>query len=172
MKIKGLILGYAILSCMMVSCKFQNDSVTALSGSDFHDIQASQFTLADSIILMENLHELNYPKDQIIKMEPVIRKDWLMILVRYPGGCADHHFKLYGSPSFMESYPVQNNLFLAHDNNDDACSAIVSDTLIFNLYPLKQAYIDGYGSPGMVHLNLYAPGADEPFAPYLKYKIE
>ena len=61
----------------------------------------------------------------------------LLVDVTYSGGCAEHDFQLFISPAtFLESNPVQANLWLQHENNDDACDGIVSETLRFDLTPV------------------------------------
>ena len=38
----------------------------------------------------------------------------------------------------MESYPVQVNILLSHKDNDGPCDMWVTETLIFNILPLKK----------------------------------
>lgn len=72
------------------------------------------------------------------------------------GGCRDHSYSLTMTPaSFMESYPVQANLYLRHDAHDDPCDAIVTDSVVFNLTPIVLLYRQMYGPTGQINLNLY-----------------
>jgi hypothetical protein len=81
----------------------------------------------------------------------------LTVGVRYGGGCEDHEFDLYMSPaSFLESHPVQANLYLRHDDRGDRCEAIVSENRKFNLNRLADLYHRCYpDSYGRVQLNVY-----------------
>lgn len=71
--------------------------------------------------------------------------DVLTVDVSYAGGCAQHFFQFCYDPSFLESAPVQVNVELSHDGQDDSCEAYPSETLMFDLVPLKQAWQSSYG---------------------------
>ncbi|MGA1865679.1 MAG: thrombospondin type 3 repeat-containing protein, partial [bacterium] len=83
--------------------------------------------------------------------------DRLQIKVSYGGGCREHEFKLAAWSYFLESYPVQANILLSHNANDDPCDAVISETLYFDLSPLKDEYRKMYpGDPhGSIILRLY-----------------
>ena len=55
---------------------------------------------------------------------------------------------------FMESNPVQVNIVLSHENNDDPCDAWITEGMVFNLLPLKKAYQGQYSASGKIILNL------------------
>jgi hypothetical protein len=57
--------------------------------------------------------------------------------------------------AFMESYPVQANLYLRHDAHDDPCDAIVTDSAEFDLGPIIGLYKQMYGASGQINLNLF-----------------
>jgi hypothetical protein len=89
--------------------------------------------------------------------------DTLNMLVRYGGGCKRHYFWLYMSPSvFMESEPVQANLYLKHFANNDMCEAYVADSLKFNLAPIRDLYEQMYGPQGSIRLNLFEYFTNQP----------
>lgn len=72
--------------------------------------------------------------------------DTLSVDVSYGGGCEDHDFSIcWPDQSFMESSPVQVGLEIWHDGHDDACDAWISETLTWDLTPLKQSYQAAYG---------------------------
>lgn len=72
------------------------------------------------------------------------------------GGCRDHSYSLTMTPAaFMESYPVQANLYLRHDDHDDPCDAIVIDSVHFDMTPMVVLYRQMYGSGGQINLNLF-----------------
>jgi hypothetical protein len=82
--------------------------------------------------------------------------DVLTISLTYSGGCNDHDYQLYMSPAaFMESYPVQANLYLWHNGYDDACDAIIGEDVRFDITPIAMLYGSHYpGSGGIVILNV------------------
>lgn len=84
--------------------------------------------------------------------------DILTLTAGYSGGCADHDFVLCMSPAaFLESYPVQANLYLRHDSHGDMCEALISEVLEFDLRPVASLFQYYYpGSEGMVYLNVHA----------------
>ena len=76
--------------------------------------------------------------------------------VTYGGGCADHDFQLFMSPpTFLESNPVQANLWLQHEDNDDACDGIVSETLRFDLTQVLDLHREIYGRDDEIILNVF-----------------
>jgi hypothetical protein len=73
-----------------------------------------------------------------------ITGDTLTIEASYGGGCETHEFQICWDQLFLESEPVQVGLEVWHDANGDSCEAYLSETLSFDLAPLKQAWQDGY----------------------------
>ncbi|MCB9673560.1 MAG: hypothetical protein H6737_00505 [Alphaproteobacteria bacterium] len=74
-----------------------------------------------------------------------IAGDTLSVDVEYGGGCAMHDWTLcWPDATFAESNPVQVTLDLLHDDHDDACDAVVLDTIELDLAPLRQAWRDAY----------------------------
>lgn len=86
----------------------------------------------------------------------------LEVYVSYGGGCGDHEFILLGRPDFMESYPVQINLYLHHTNIDDYCDAIVSDTLCFDVRRVAELYEGVYQSCDDILINVLDCNLDDP----------
>lgn len=82
--------------------------------------------------------------------------DSLSVNVSYGGGCEEHLFTLcWPSQSFMESDPVQVSLQIWHGGEPDMCEAYLTDTLSFDLSPLKAAWKEAYGDgPGTIIINL------------------
>ena len=79
---------------------------------------------------------------EIVSAEVV--DDVLTVGVRYGGGCREHRFQLVASSTFAESEPVQTPVVLTHDARGDLCRALLSETLRYDLTPLKQAYRRAY----------------------------
>ena len=85
--------------------------------------------------------------------------DTLTATVAYSGGCEDHTFTLCWDGSFLESAPVQVRLELLHTGPPDPCEAYPSETLGFDLTPLREAYGAAYGTEtGVITVNLATRG--------------
>ena len=78
------------------------------------------------------------------RFAPFIEDDTLTITVSYSGGCEDHEFTLVASDAFMESYPVQLQVSLAHDANNDLCRGYPTEAYAFDLTPIKALYREVY----------------------------
>ncbi len=86
----------------------------------------------------------------------------LKVYVNYGGGCGDHDFILLGRPNFMESYPVQIDLYVHHSNIDDYCDAIVSDTLCFDVRRVAELYEGVYQSCDDILINVLDCNLNDP----------
>ena len=73
-----------------------------------------------------------------------IMGDTLTVTVSYGGGCRTHQLTLVASNVFLESYPVQLGVSLAHEANGDLCRAWLTEEYDFDLTPIKRMYQDGY----------------------------
>ncbi len=83
--------------------------------------------------------------------------DTLTLNISYSGGCEEHEFELYMSPAvFMESFPVQANIYLRHNGNGDACEAYITEDISFNISKIAENYRNSYFSrAGTVILNVF-----------------
>ncbi len=90
----------------------------------------------------------------------------LELEVEYGGGCEDHVIDLVAWGGWLESFPVQVNVLLAHESNDDPCDALIQDERRFDLTPLRDEYLASYGAAvgdsTVVILRLSAPGGHDP----------
>jgi hypothetical protein len=85
-----------------------------------------------------------------------IVEDTITLNVTYSGGCKEHCFSLYMSPaSFLESSPVQANLYLRHNSNGDACEAFINKTISFDLRPIAELYKSLYGIYDEIAINVF-----------------
>jgi hypothetical protein len=109
----------------------------------------------DSIdIFIDDIGYQNAPRDSFVFNRVKLIQNFLLLNVSYGGGCEEHIFLLI-STSFMESNPVQVNVVLSHEDNDDPCDAWITEELVFNLLPLKKAYQEQYQLTfGKIILNL------------------
>jgi len=71
-------------------------------------------------IIIDDSYYQDAPKDPFIINKVRLFKNILYFNISYSGGCIKHDFQLFAS-SFMESDPVQVNVLLSHENNDDPC---------------------------------------------------
>jgi len=87
----------------------------------------------------------DWPRDALILRADSLQNPLLVLEVEFGGGCRDHEFDLVAWGGWMESFPVQVNVQLAHEDFDDPCDALITKTLRFDLAPLKAAYEASYG---------------------------
>jgi len=90
-----------------------------------------------------------------------VETDTLALRVQYSGGCAEHTFQLVAGRAFMESSPVQAGVQLFHDANGDVCRAQLTETVRFDLAPLKKQYREQYGRGAGVMLLRLAPDEEQ-----------
>ena len=91
-----------------------------------------------------------------------VQDDILSIDVSYSGGCETHTFTLVAEERFLESFPVQLRVSLAHNANSDTCEALITEVYHFDLTPIKEVYQKGYRTDqGTIVLRLKdAPPSD------------
>ena len=91
-----------------------------------------------------------------------IEGDTLRVNVSYTGGCETHAFTLVAEPRFLESFPVQLRVSLAHNANSDTCEDSITEDHQFDLTPIKEVYQKGYRTEtGTIVLRLKdAPPSD------------
>lgn len=58
-------------------------------------------------------------------------------VVRYGGGCEPHEFRLLTTGAIMKSMPPQMSVVLHHNANGDKCRALITDTVSFDLSPVR-----------------------------------
>ena len=73
-----------------------------------------------------------------------LQADTLTLNVSYSGGCETHAFTLVAEERFLESFPVQLRVSLAHNANGDTCEDSLTEDYHFDLTPLKEVYQKGY----------------------------
>ncbi len=112
---------------------------------------------------------ITLPRDAATIQSATVTGDTLRLRVTYAGGLVEHRFALYGV-GFKESYPVQVDVFLAHDARGDAGEALLTRDLSFDLSPLVQAYRESYASDGPIILRVHEPGATAPLSTAVRYE--
>ena len=73
-------------------------------------------------------------------LAPVLRGNTLSVTVSYGGGCGEHDLALIVYDNLLESNPVRLQTTLAHDAHGDRCKAYPTETLTFDLTPIKELY--------------------------------
>ena len=117
-------------------------------------------TWAGQVVITPDTDAPHWPSDQVTIQGFTIRGDSLELAVTFGGGCRDHGFTLLSDAAWMESYPVQVGVKLAHDANGDNCKALLSRVLRFDLSPLKAAYAASYqATSGIMKLNIRGTSA-------------
>lgn len=76
--------------------------------------------------------------DPINILKTEIQGDCLLIVVSFPGGCVNHEFRLSEVQS-TDIPPTQpTNLILEHEDFDDDCEALITQTLSFDLTKIRK----------------------------------
>ena len=105
------------------------------------------------IIINDSLYQ-SAPRDELIINNIQLLENILIINISYGGGCEDHIFRLI-STSFMESYPVQVNVLLSHEDNNDPCDMWITESKHYNISPLKLSYKKYYNNDsGKIIMNI------------------
>lgn len=87
-----------------------------------------------------------------------VKDDILHVFIEYNGGCRTHRFSLISSGTYLESYPVQLPMALAHDALSDPCRAMKHTVERFDLTSVKRTYLGNYKQGGPLMLQLREPG--------------
>ena len=82
--------------------------------------------------------------DEYVLNSATIIDDKLELNVSYGGGCEKHQFTLISTGVFLESFPVQLRVSLAHNANNDSCKAWLTDDYHFDLNAIKILYQAAY----------------------------
>jgi len=110
-------------------------------------------TTFDDIIIDDNYYQ-DAPQDPFVFNSVELNRNNLVLNISYGGGCEEHVFVLIAT-SFMESYPVQVNVVLSHEDNNDPCDAWITEEMIFSLLPLRKAWQEQYNKKsGAIIMNL------------------
>lgn len=146
-----------ILSALSVVALACSDSTEPITPNGYW---SANNTWAGQIVITPNADASYWPSDQVTIQGFTIRGDSLELAVTFGGGCGDHTFILLSDGAWMESYPVQVAVKLAHDANGDNCKALLSRVLRFDLSPLKAAYATSYqATSGIMKLNIRGTAA-------------
>ncbi len=122
-----------ILTIILFSCKGTEDST---STTPKKSQKAETVSTVKPIIIDANRKpsvELDF---SVLKWS--VKRDTLVAIVRYSGGCRDHSFNAYFSGGWLKSLPAQAVIELEHiDVENDPCRSLVKDTLKFDMTALR-----------------------------------
>lgn len=77
------------------------------------------------------------PQDHLTIQKTELKGDILYITISTGGGCRVHQYSLLSNGAIAESLPPQMWLYLGHNANQDMCKALITETIPFDLKPLK-----------------------------------
>jgi len=124
------------------------------------------FDSSHSIIVDFDTRPEAWPQDPLRLLSYSVEGSTLTLEVEHGGGCADHAYYLVAWGGWLESFPVQVNVLLAHEDNNDPCDALLRRELLFDLRPLRDAYLPVYGgggpAPTTIIMRLVVPDGEGP----------
>ncbi len=150
-KCTGIVLTVLFLStfgCQQM--QIDSDGLTSVSADDVIPVDTPYL---GTVVI--GAPDKKFGTDDYILNNVTIDKDTLQINVSYGGGCEKHEMTLIVSDSFLESFPVQLHVSLAHNANGDTCEAWLTEDYNFDMTPIKTMYQEAYRQEaGTIHLRL------------------
>jgi hypothetical protein len=106
----------------------------------------------DSISTIHVGSDLSLPdtNDAFSILNVALKGDILEIEVSYGGGCREHDFDLQFNGLYKKSMPAQAAIWLVHENQGDACRAMIQKKLYYNISSIRNPS----GKPGELHISL------------------
>jgi hypothetical protein len=133
---------------------------------DFHYLIHGLVGGSLPVLVAQSTQDTDWPRDAYQLGGVEAPRLALKAMVTYGGGCEQHRMDLVLWGGWMESFPVQINALITHDDGDDPCDAVISEERRFDLLPLREAYEDAYGpigdTPTTVILRLWDPLSGSP----------
>jgi hypothetical protein len=77
------------------------------------------------------------PADPYILNSLALTGNILTVDLSYSGGCEVHDFELCWDESYVKTSPEKITPFLSHNANNDPCDGPVTESLEFNLKPVR-----------------------------------
>ena len=136
-------LALSLLTLFTIGCERQLNEIIAKSDdTTIVDGEKDRKIGSGGVVIGDNANK--FGTDRYVLNAATITGDTLMINVSYSGGCATHQFTLVASDSFLESFPVQLRITLAHNANNDLCRAWLTEDYHFDFTSIKTLYQQGY----------------------------
>lgn len=145
MRLLKYAIGFALslLTLFAIGCERQLSEIIAKSDdTTVVDSGKDRKIGSEGVVIGGNANK--FGTDRYVLNAATITSDTLTINVSYSGGCATHQFTLVASDSFLESFPVQLRITLAHNANNDLCRAWLTGDYHFDLTSIKTLYQQGY----------------------------
>lgn len=145
MRLPKNVIGFTlvILIFFTIGCERQLNEIIAKSDdATVVDGETDGKLGSGSVVIGGNTKE--FGTDRYVLNAATITGDMLRINVSYGGGCRTHQFTLIASDSFLESFPVQLRITLAHNANNDLCRAWLTEDYHLDLTPIKAMYQEAY----------------------------
>ena len=118
------------------------------------------------LLVSPETRDVDWPRDAYTLGSVAVDGLTLTAELTFSGGCGEHRMDLVAWGGWMESYPVQVNALVTHDDGDDPCDGILVEERAYDLAPLREAYEAAYGTIGddrpTVVLRLWDPLAAGP----------
>ena len=133
---------FFVIGCQQVTNQVtgkSDDTSVSVSPDDVvpDEIQTGTVVIADAAVEEWGI-------DEYVLNAATITDDTLELNVSYSGGCEKHQFTLVSSGVFLESFPVQLRVDLAHNANNDSCEAWLTTDYHFDLNAIKILYREAY----------------------------
>ncbi|MXV76129.1 hypothetical protein F4Z99_17880 [Candidatus Poribacteria bacterium] len=146
MKLKSLIVYILSVLVFTIGCQQLNDQIK--TGPDdpvsisVDDVNPDEIFYTGAVFVGDAGDR--FGTDAYTLNSVTITDDTLNISVSYSGGCEAHQFTLVVSEEFLESFPVQLQVSIAHNANGDTCEAYPTENYRFDLTPIKTMYQAAY----------------------------
>jgi hypothetical protein len=118
------------------------------------------------LLVSPSTSDSGWPRDPYVLGAVTVQNYRLTAEVTYGGGCRQHRMDLVAWGGWMESFPVQINALVTHEDGDDPCDAVATEVRSFDLIPLALAYEESFGPIGQerptVILRLWDPLSGSP----------
>lgn len=126
-----------LLSVLIFSCKKKQEvsstqSIAAPVMQEDKDLKVMPLRIDKELQLPVNSDDCSIGKMEVIG-------DSLIMEVSYGGGCQIHEFELLTNGMYGKSLPMQLNLYLRHNANNDMCRAYFTKRIAFSLQAIRHS---------------------------------
>jgi hypothetical protein len=146
---KGSFLVILILVVIGLLLFFSNPGFLSLEGEK----PGTRGSISQNLIV-EIVNDIPEGKDSFVIQNVKVNGKDLRVDVLYSGGCEEHVFNMYSTAGFTKSIPPQTDVYFVHDDKDDPCDGILTETYNFDLEPIIDMYVSKYGLEEEIVLNV------------------
>ncbi|MFQ6616494.1 MAG: hypothetical protein ACE5HZ_06965 [Fidelibacterota bacterium] len=137
------------LTCQLFALAYFFIAVSCNSDTD-ESLEPIPIIVDDSLYLAA----IDKPQAEFSIEKAEIEGDILNLTVSFLGGCKEHEFALIAGTGYEKSNPPRAHVILTHDAREDTCTDKVSESLLFDLSPLKDFDPSGMGKFGVILIPL------------------